>query len=617
MDDLTTYALLASGETTNVFQLESSGMQQLIKQLRPDCFDDIVALVALYRPGPLGSGMVDDYVAGKHGKKKVEYPHPCLEETLKETYGVMVYQEQVMQAARVMAGYSLGGADLLRRAMGKKKAEEMAKQKESFIAGAKQNNYTAEDAERVFELMNYFSGYGFNKSHSAAYALISYQCAYLKAHYPVEFLCATMTADKDKTDKVVRTVAEARSIGITVLAPDVNESEIDFAVVYDPSLPAPKRRPNQPVAFGGKLRDPLHPKIRFGLGAVKGVGGSALESILEVRMRDDDGAPTESKQPFKDLWNFTSRVDLRRVNKGVVEALVQCGAMDSLHEPTAIGRDRALAAIDTAIELGKRASADRLSGQTDLFGAFLGEEGSKLSGRRANFPEVAEPWSRPEKLKREKAALGFYVSGHPLDGFKEELKRFCNANTGSLAKCAEGSNVSLGGMVEDYRERPTKTGGKIAFFFLDDPFGRTEVIVRQRQVDACREQLQSGVPLLVSGVVRAERDQGGGGPVDEGMEQVPDMKLLLDSVTPLVEAFRARTRAVRVRVHVDRLDKKKLEALRRALEAHPGTCPVVVQLESSADWRVTLAQGRFTVEPSEAMMMSLERLFGEKVCELR
>jgi DNA polymerase III subunit alpha len=610
LDDSTTYALLSSGETTNVFQLESSGMQALIKQLRPDNFEDIVALVALYRPGPLGSGMVDDYVAGKHGKKKVEYPHPCLAETLKETFGVMVYQEQVMQAARVMAGYSLGGADLLRRAMGKKKAEEMAKQKESFINGAKTNGHTSEDAERVFELMNFFSGYGFNKSHSAAYALIAYQCAYLKAHFPVEFLCATMTADRDKIEKVVRTVAEARAMGITVLAPDVNESEIDFAVVYDPSQPPPKRKPGQPVALAGKLRDPMHPKIRFGLGAVKGVGAAALESILEARAADGG----TDKKPFEDLFDFTERVDVRRVNKSVVEALVQCGAMDSLHEARGVGRDRALAAIEAAVELGKKAAADRESGQTDLFGALMGE-GGMLGGRRSTFPQVAEPWSKHEKLKREKGTLGFYISGHPLDGYREELKRFCNGNTASLANVSEGTTVSLGGMVEDYRERNTKTGGKIAFFQLDDPFGRVEVIVRQRAVEQCREALQSDVPLLITGVVRAERDAQGGG--DEGMEQPADLKILLDSVTPLVQAFRNKTRAVRVRVHVDRVDRGKLQELRRALEAHPGTCPVVVQLDSSSDWRVTLGSGKLTVEPSEAMLSSLERLFGEKICELR
>ncbi len=616
LNDAATYALLSSGETTNVFQLESSGMQALIKQLRPDCFEDIVALVALYRPGPLGSGMVEDYVSGKHKKKPVKYPHPCLEETLRETFGVMVYQEQVMQAARVMAGYSLGGADLLRRAMGKKKAEEMAKQKMSFVQGAEANGHARTDAEHVFELMEYFSGYGFNKSHSAAYALIAYQCAYLKAHFPVEFLCATMTADKDKIEKVVRTVAEARAMGITVLPPDVNESEIDFAVVYELSDQEPKRKPGQPVASGGKLRDGCNPKIRFGLGAVKGVGAAALESILEAR----GGRPDKpAKQPFEDLFDFTGRVDLRRVNKGVLEALVQCGAMDSVHDARAVGRDRALAAIDTAIEQGKKTSADRDSGQTDLFGALLGGDAAAVGSRRnGGFPEV-EPWSRHEKLKREKGTLGFYISGHPLDPFKEELKRFCNASSASLDNVPEGTQVSMGGVVEDYRERPTKTGGKMAFFQLDDPYGRVEVIVRARVVEQFRELLNSDVPVLISGVARAERDNAqAAAPVDEGMDApAPEVKLLLEQVTPLVQAFRQKTRTVRVKLHVDRVDKKKLEELRRALESHPGSCPVFVQLVSSEDWRVTLGGNKLTVEPSEAMMSSLERLFGEKICELR
>ncbi|HET6337274.1 MAG TPA: DNA polymerase III subunit alpha [Polyangiales bacterium] len=628
MDDATTYALLSSGETTNVFQLESTGMQTLIKQLRPDNFDDIVALVALYRPGPLGSGMVDDYVAGKHGKKKVEYPHACLEASLKETHGVMVYQEQVMQAARVMAGYSLGGADLLRRAMGKKKPEEMAKQKVTFVDGAKANGHSAEDAERVFELMNFFSGYGFNKSHSAAYALISYQCAYMKAHFPVEFLCATMTADRDKIEKVVRTVAEARAMGITVLAPDVNESQIDFSCVYDLNFEAPKRRPNQPICVGGKLRDPLNPKIRFGLGAVKGVGAAALESILERRSAIGDAGKPE---PFLDVFDFTSRVDLRRVNKGVVESLVQCGAMDTLHDPRQIARDRALAAIESAIEIGKKASADRESGQTDLFGMFMGDgdaagdgngngKSSLNIGRRFTFPEVPEPWSRNEKLKREKATLGFYVSGHPLDTYREELKRFCNGNTASISNVSEGTTVMLGGMVEDYRERNTKSGGKMAFFFLDDPYGRIEVIVRQRAVEQFRELLSGDQPLLITGNVRADREGGGGGGGggggDDSGDQPAEVKLLLDDATLLVQALRARTRAVRVKVHVDQCDKRKLVELKRALEAHPGRCPVVVQLVST-EWRVSLGNGKLMVEPSEAMLGSLERLFGEKVAELR
>jgi DNA polymerase-3 subunit alpha len=426
-----------------------------------------------------------------------------------------------------------------------------------------------------------------------------------------------MTADRDKIEKVVRTVAEARAMGITVLAPDVNESQIDFSCVYDVNFEAPKRKPNQPIAVGGKLRDPLNPKIRFGLGAVKGVGTAALESILEVRSAPgDDGKP----EPFGDLFDFTSRVDLRRVNKGVIEALVQCGAMDTQHESKQIGRDRALAAIDSAIDIGKKASADRESGQTDLFGMLMGDPGpasgngkSPLNlGRKFTFPEVPEPWSRNEKLKREKATLGFYISGHPLDTYREELKRFCNGNTSTLSNVPEGTTVTLGGMVEDYRERNTKSGGKMAFFFLDDPFGRIEVIVRQRVVEQFREILGGDQPLLITGNVRADREGGG----EDGGEAQPEVKLLLDDAALLVQAFRAKTKAVRVRVHVDRCDKRKLVELRRALEAHPGRCPVRVELFST-EWRVSLGSGKLMVEPSEAMLGSLERLFGEKVCELR
>jgi DNA polymerase III subunit alpha len=615
MTDAATYALLQTGETTNVFQFESSGMQALIKRLKPDCFEDIVALCALYRPGPLGSGMVDDYVEGKHGRKKVEFPHPCLAEILTDTFGVMVYQEQVMQAARKMAGYSLGGADLLRRAMGKKKAEEMAKQKQSFVEGSRTNGHSEEDAERVFELMSYFSGYGFNKSHSAAYALIAYQCAYLKAHYPVEFLCATMTADKDKIDKVVRTIAEARAMGITVLPPDVNESEISFTVVYNPEAEAPARVQGRPVAVGGAIRDAMNPRIRFGLGAIKGVGSAALESIFDTRAGRDGvtepSAPGEHK-PFEDLFDFASRVDLRRVNKGVVEALVQCGAMDSLHERYTISRATAFAAIDLAIERGKSASADRLSGQTDLFGMLNAAE-PELRSPRNSFPP-APPWERKELLKREKATLGFYLSGHPLDGYREELHRFCKNTTSSIVNLPEGTQVSLGGVIEDLRVRPTKTGGKIGFFQLEDPYGRVEVIVRDKALEAFREILHGDAPILLSGVVKEERDQV---VVDADNGQGADVKILLDRVSLLVDSFRSRTKSIRVRVHVDRIDRQKLLDLRRTLEDFPGACPVTLQLVNSGSWHVTMGTRKILVDPSDAMLARLELLFGEKVCELR
>jgi DNA polymerase-3 subunit alpha len=656
IDDAATYMLLQSGETTNVFQLESSGMQALIKRLKPDCFEDIIALCALYRPGPLGSGMVDDYVEGKHGRKKVEYPHPCLQKILKDTFGVMVYQEQVMQAAREMAGYSLGGADLLRRAMGKKKPEEMAKQKLTFIDGARKNGHSSEDAERVFELMSYFSGYGFNKSHSAAYALIAYQCAYLKAHYPVEFLCATMTADKDKIDKVVRTVAEARDMGITVLPPDVNESDIGFTVVYGESRDSPPRAaeplgappqaglaalaresvakprtgesvaaplarkgasaappPGRPVALGGKLLDPMQPRIRFGLGGVKGIGGAALEAILDSRAVRAEEASSGDKQPFEDLFDFASRIDLRRVNKGVVEALVQCGAMDSMHEPAGVNRARAFAAIDAAIERGKNASADRASGQTDLFGMLSAREpqSQQISAPSA-FPQAAS-WERKVLLKREKATLGFYLSGHPLDGYREELKRFCNGNTASVANLKDGTQVTIGGVIEDLRVRPTRAGGKVGFFQLEDPYGRVEVIVREKALEAHREILSGDLPVLLTGVVREERDQV----QDADATQPAEVKILLDQIAPLVDSFRSRTRSVRVRMQVDRVDKQKLVELRRTLEDFPGACPVTLQLVNDGAWHVTMGTRKILVDPSDAMLARLELLFGEKVCELR
>ena len=614
LDDAATYALLQSGETTAVFQLESSGMQALIRRLKPDCFEDLIALVALYRPGPLGSGMVEDYVEGKHGRKRVQYPHPSLESVLKETFGVMVYQEQVMQVAQSLAGFTLGQADVLRSAMSKKKDSEMAKQKVHFLAGARDRGHASEQAETIFDLMAYFSGYGFNKSHSAAYALIAYQCAYLKAHYPAEFLCATMSADRDHIERVVRTVTEARAMGVTVLPPDVNESDIDFTVVYKPDASA-TRDARTPAATGGVLRDPTGPRIRFGLGAVKGVGSSALEVIFAARTGGD---PPRS---FADLFDFASRVDMRRVNKGVVEALVQCGAMDAMHEALTVGRERVFAAIELALERGRQVTADRESGQTDLFGMLRTD--ARAPDVRPTFPE-ARPWERKERLAREKATLGFYVSGHPLDGYRAELERFCNCNTATLADFSEGARAVIGGVVEDLRIRPMRTGGRVGFFQLEDPFGRVEVIVRERALDKFDAILRSDVPILVTGTVRPERERGGGaggggvgGGEGEGDVEAPDMKLLLDEATPLTDAFRARTKSVRVRVHVDRLDRAKLQELRRTLEDFPGRCPVELQLVSDTAWRVSMATAKIQVDPTDALLDRLERLFGEKVCELR
>lgn len=522
-----------------------------------------------------------------------------------------------MQIAREMAGYSLGGADLLRRAMGKKKAEEMAKQKVTFLEGAQQKGHSKEDADKVFELMAFFAGYGFNKSHSAAYALITYQTAYLKAHYPVEFVCATLTADKDKTEKVVRTVAEGRSMGITVLPPDVNESEIDFTVVYAPDTEGKVKRPKgKPLSQKGKIRDPMGPRIRFGLGGVRGCGGSALEAIFEAR-RDEDGA----QQPFTDVFDFGARVDLRRVNKGVVEALIQCGAFDSVHEKDGVTRAQATAAVEQVIERGRKMAAERNSGQTNLFGLLGGgddDAARALTHPGGEFPRV-EPWDSRELLAREKQTLGFYVSGHPLDRYASELLRFCTATTEGIGALPEGTQVTVGGSVEGYRERTTKTGNRIAFFSLEDSLGRVEVIVRPRVLDrdGVRETLQGGAPVLVSGMVQYERDRNGGGGGGGGDDETREAKVVLDEISPLAEALTKKTRSVRVRVRVERHDRMLLQALRDTLQRHPGGCPVSLEIASDKRWTVSLVTTGLSVDPTDALMASVERLFGEKVCEFR
>lgn len=611
MDDVATYALLQSGETTNVFQVESSGMQSLFKQLRPDCFDDIVAAVALYRPGPMGAAMDKDFVHRKHGRQQVVYPHPSLKTILEETRGVIVYQEQVMQIAQEMAGYTLGGADLLRRAMGKKKASAMKKQKVVFIEGAVERGHTREKAEEVFELMAYFAGYGFNKSHSAAYALITYQTAYLKAHFPVEFSCATLSADKEKIDRVVRTVAEARSMGITVLPPDVNESEVDFTVVYAPEeADDVARLKHKPVCTGGELRDPMGPKIRFGLGAIKGVGTSAVDAVLEARHAEDEDDRT--KRPFIDVFDFCSRVDLRRVNKSVAEALVQCGAFDSAHQLQDINRAQAFLSIEQAVERGKRMMAERSSGQTSLFGLMENqEEVQAMEHPGGSFPRV-EPWTSREKLAREKATLGFYVSGHPLDRYQSELLRFCDVNTQTIGSLDSQRQITIGGSVEGYRERRTKLGSTMAFFHVEDALGRVEVIVRPRPLEqsGVREALKSGEPVLITGRVKHEQDR-------ESDEARLETKILLEDASLLSEALHKRTTAVTVKLGVEQLDREKLGSLRAALEQHPGPCPVSLELASLGSWRVSFAETGLFVDPTDALLSSLERLFGQKVCELR
>jgi DNA polymerase-3 subunit alpha len=600
LDDLGTYALLQSGETTGVFQLESSGMQQLFKDLKPDAFEDIVAAVALYRPGPLGTGMVKDFVECKHGKKPIAKMHPLVDEILVPTYGVIVYQEQVMQVAQKLAGYSLGGADLLRRAMGKKKAEEMAKQKATFVEGSIKNGVAEDDADRIFGLLEYFAGYGFNKSHSAAYALLTYHTAYLKAHYPVEFLCALMTADRDKTEKVVRIIAEGRAWGVETLPPEINESKVDFTVVY--STGGEKAKPRG-KGRARRLSDPFEPKIRFGLGAIRGVGESALEAVLEARKEGG---------PFLDLFDFAERVDARRVNRGVLEALIAGGAFDATLASKGVSRARAFASVERVLERSRNASRDRERGQTSLFGLFAKTEVSNKAASE-DYPMV-EPWDLKETLVREKEALGFYVSGHPLDRYGVELSRFEVTKTSALATMENWARVRVCGMVEEYRCRIFKGGGgKLAFFVLEDPTGRVEVKVREKQINLYEGILQSKEAVLVSGKLSFPMTEDG-----EGESSGPrEPTLLLDEVVLLATVLRDQARWVHLRLQESRHSVEATRKLRSVLDASPGACPVQITVELEGGSEVSLSVPGLKVEPGEGLFSGVEKLLGSRVLELR
>jgi DNA polymerase-3 subunit alpha len=594
MDDQATYQLITSGDTTGVFQLESSGMQQLLRGLRPDCFEDIIAAVALYRPGPLGTGMIDDFIGGKHGRKAIRKLHDLVDEVLKPTYGVPVYQEQVMQIAQRLAGYSLGGADLLRRAMGKKKPEEMAKQRESFVEGARKNGVEEHQALSIFSEIEGFASYGFNKSHSAAYALLTYQTAYLKAHYPVEFFAAMMTADKDKIEKVVRMIAEARAWGVSVLPPDVNMSDLDFTVVY--------RHPqgNGPARGPGRLRDRHGPQIRFGLGAVRGVGESALEAVLEARRQDGE---------FSDLFDFSARVDPKRLNKGVLESLVQCGAFDVSLSRMGVDRARALASVDRALERGRSASRDREVGQTTLFGLFASAGTTETATSVRDYVE-APGWDRAELLKREKQALGCYVSGHPLDRYGNKPAKLGALSTVELNAQEPWAQVRAAGIVEGYQEKRFKgsTGGKAAFFEIEDMRGRIKAKIRGDRLDTYASILTAGEPVLITGKISFPMTDE---PTDE-----KEATLLVDEVVSLADEVTRMTRSISIPLKADEIGAPRLQALKELLREAPGACSVDLVVELPDGTRVTLSLDGMRIVPHAGVLGGLERVFPGCVAEL-
>ncbi len=537
-DDEESYKLLQSGNTTGVFQLESSGMQGLLVKLKPSCFEDIIAVCALYRPGPLGSGMVDDFIERKHGRKKTVYDLPQLEPVLKDTYGVIVYQEQVMQISRSLAGYSLGQADLLRRAMGKKDPLVMAKEKIPFLAGAEKQGIDPKKAEAIFDLMAKFAEYGFNKSHSAAYALVAYQTAYLKAHYPVEFMAALLTEDMGNTDKVIKNISDCREMGIEVLPPDINASFLSFRVLGN--------------------------SIRFGLGAVKNVGESAIEAILDAR----------KTEPFADIFDFCERVDLRRVNKRVVESLIKCGAFDS----TGSKRAPLMAVLEDAMSLGQKIQQERDSAQVSLFG--VAEIAMGNGNGRGNLPELPE-WDDKFLLNQEKEALGFYITGHPLDRYSSQIKRFSTAHTSDVSDIAEKTEVKVCGIVVAKKEFITKKGDRMAFITLEDLHGSIEVVVLAKVYAKVAEFLSSDDPVLVSGSVEVGEK---------------NTKIIASDVVSLKDVTEREARRVHVTVQGG-VGRQQLETLKDIIKRYPGGCRSYLHI-------VIAEQSRTTINLPETCMLS-------------
>ena len=521
LTDADTYRLLAAGDTTGVFQLESSGMKDLLVRLKPESFDDIIALVALYRPGPMESGMIDDYVARKHGKKVVQYLVDELEPILEETYGVIVYQEQVMKIAGTLANYSMAEADDLRKAMGKKIPEIMAGHRQRFVQGAAENNIPVKRANKLFDIIEKFGGYGFNKSHSAAYALIAYQTAYLKAHFPVEFMASLLTSEMHSTDGVVKFIVECRQHDIPILPPDINESDIEFAV--DGS------------------------QIRFGLVAVKNVGESAIESIIACR----------TEQPFESLFDFCERADLKRVNKRVIESLIKCGAFDV----TGAQRSQMMAAIESALEYGQRVQKERNDPQMGLFDV----DSDKPSINTPVLPAIGE-WDEKQFLTFEKESLGFYLSGQPLTRFEEVLDKFTNADAISIKELKDGGMVRIGGLVQNAKTIKTKKGDLMAFVTIEDRHGTVEAVVFSKVFAHTRDLLVEDQPVLVQGQVQKDEQS---------------VKILADEVVPINKAEETWAASVHFNLEVSRTDREALESLHTVLKRHPGSCPAFLHLRSS------------------------------------
>ncbi len=564
LDDPATFELFQRADTIGVFQLESGGMRELLKKLRPDSFEDIIAVLALYRPGPLGSGMHEMYCKRKHGEEKVIHLHPILEPILEESYGVILYQEQVMRIAAALAGFSLNEADSLRKAMGKKKPEILAKFKKKFVDGAARKDVSNAVATEVWEQIEYFAGYGFNKSHSAAYALVTYQTAWFKANHPIEYMAALLSCEMISIDKTVEYIEACREMGIEILPPDVNHSYFEFAVEGD--------------------------AIRYALGAIRGAGQSAIELLTQER--DEEG------KPFTSLFDVTERIDTRVLNKGVLESLIHAGALDSLPG----NRAQKLAALEDALRQGHDVQEDKRSGQMSLFGdddlqdASGGGEVSQLPDK----PELPEA----ERLQLEKAALGFYISGHPLNEYRQEITRFATHETAALERCVDNSEVIVGGIIRSVRLMLTRRGkfeGKrMAFVKLEDFSGTVDCVIFASVYGDVADQIKADRILFF----RGEVDKG---------RSAPSVKV--NEVIPLSDARRTLTRRLTIKVSCKDEDSEHLDltlaSLKRMLKENPGRVPVAFELDRPRFGKIILRAGNeYAVDPNERFFGQLESLLG-------
>ncbi len=531
LDDVATYAIFSRGETSGIFQFESHGMRDILKRYQPTRLEDLTALNALYRPGPIQGGMIDDFIARKHGKKKVAYDLPELEEILSETWGVILYQEQVMQIANRLAGFSLGDADLLRRAMGKKKPEEMAAQREKFLTGCAAHKVPAKKAEKIFDLMAEFAGYGFNKSHSCAYALLAYQTAWLKTHYPVEFMAAMLTAEAGNTEKVVKYINEARSMGITVLPPDVNESGLFFT--------------------------PVGSDIRFGLAAIKNVGENTVRGVLEAR---------GTLGRFGSFFQFCESIETRLLNKRVLESLIRAGALDGL----GAHRAQMIAAVDRTIERAQKLQRAKESGQHGLFAG--GGTSVTLAPPPDILPDVDE-WPEHEILASEYATLGFYISGHPLDKYAGRLQELKAVDLSGIEGRRNGEDIVVAGIIVQMRPMRSRRGARWAILMLQDRTGVIESLVFPEAFQRLEPILKSATPLLVKGRVAVE---------DVGTRVIISDARLLDQVTDRPPSL------LRVRLDLGAVSNGTLDRLGELFSSRPGRCRVTFSLVNNDGSEATL-----------------------------